>query len=304
MSVKHIWTAGATMLLGLFACNDQPTQTTEPNRPPAEPTPAVEPALSATTVTVAAAGDIAACASSNQSNATARLVERIPGTVLTLGDNAYPDGTTANYRCYNSTWGRFKSRTRPAPGNHDYHVPNAAGYFSYFGSAAGPSRRGYYSFNSGGWHIVSLNSESNLSAQARWLKADLAASRAKCTLAYWHRPLFTSGAVHPPATDMRPLFTVLYNARAEIVLSGHNHQYERFAPQTPTGTSDPTKGIVQFVAGTGGAGLYAFRSPMRNSQARYRGFGVLRLELRPGGYTYSFVPISGGFRDSGSRSCH
>jgi hypothetical protein len=303
MSVKHICTAGAAVLLGLLACNDQPTQTTEPNRPP-EPTPAVESALSAATVTVAAAGDIASCSSGNQSGATARLVERIPGTVLTLGDNAYPDGTTANYRCYNSTWGKFKSRTRPAPGNHDYHVSNAAGYFSYFGSAAGPSRRGYYGFNAGGWHIVSLNSESNLSAQAQWLKADLAANRAKCTLAYWHQPLFTSGAVHGPATKMRPLFTILYNAGAEIVLSGHNHQYERFAPQTPTGAQDAAKGIVQFVAGTGGNGLYAFRSPMRNSQARYRGYGVLRLELRPDGYTYSFVPVSGSFRDTGSRSCH
>jgi hypothetical protein len=302
MSVKHICTAGAAVL-GLLACDDQPTQTTEPNRP-AEPPPTVESALSATTVTVAVAGDIASCSSGNQSGATARLIERIPGTVLTLGDNAYPDGTTANYRCYNTTWGKFRSRTRPAPGNHDYHVSSAAGYFSYFGSAAGPSRRGYYSFNAGGWHIVSLNSESNLSAEASWLKADLAASHAKCTLAYWHQPLFTSGAVHGPATKMRPLFTILYNAGAEIVLNGHNHQYERFAPQTPTGTSDPSKGIVQFVAGTGGNGLYAFRSPMRNSQSRYRGYGVLRLELRPNGYSYSFVPVSRGFRDAGSRSCH
>ena len=127
---------------------------------------------------------------------------------------------------------------------------------------------------------------------------DLAASRAKCTLAYWHKPLFTSGAVHPPFVGMRPLFTILYNAGAEIVPSGHNHQYERFAPQTPTGGPDPAKGIVQFVAGTGGNGLYAFRTPMRNSRARYRGYGVLRLELRPNGYTYNFVPVSGSFRSS------
>ncbi|HEY6074642.1 MAG TPA: metallophosphoesterase, partial [Anaerolineales bacterium] len=213
MRVKHLPTAGAAMLLGLFACNDQTTQPTEPTRP-AEPTPAAALALSAATVHVAAAGDIASCSSGNQSGATARLVERIPGTVLTLGDNAYPDGTTANYRCYNSTWGKFKSRTRPAPGNHEYHRSNAAGYFSYFGSAAGLSRRGYYSFNAGGWHIVSLNSENNLTAQTQWLKADLAANRAKCSLAYWHQPLFTSGAVHGPATKMRPLFTILYNAGA------------------------------------------------------------------------------------------
>jgi hypothetical protein len=303
MTVKHLRPAGAVILLGLFACNDQSTQTTEPNRPP-QPAPTADFASAAGTVTLAAAGDIASCSSGNHSSATARLVDRIPGTVLTLGDNAYPDGTTANYRCYNTTWGRFKSRTRPAPGNHDYNQSGAPGYFSYFGSAAGPRGRGYYSFNAGSWHIVSLNSESNLSAEASWLKADLAANRAKCTLAYWHQPLFTSGAVHGPATKMRPLFTILYNAGAELVLSGHNHQYERFAPQTPTGGSDRSRGIVQFVAGTGGNGLYAFRSPMRNSQVRYRGYGVLRLELRPTGYTYSFVPVSGSFRDTGSGSCH
>lgn len=302
MSVKPLATAGAALLLGIFACNDQTPQPTEPNRP-AGPAPA-EFATAAGTVTVVAAGDIAACGSGNQSSTTARLIDRIPGTVLTLGDNAYPDGTTANYRCYNSTWGMFKSRTRPAPGNHDYHQAGAPGYFSYFGSAAGPRGRGYYSFNAGAWHLVSLNSESNLSAEATWLKADLASNRAKCTLAYWHQPLFTSGAVHPPATRMRPIFTILYNAGAELVLSGHNHQYERFAPQTPTGGLDRSRGIVQFVAGTGGNGLYAFRSPMRNSQVRYGGYGVLRLELRPTGYTYSFVPVSGSFRDTGSGSCH
>jgi hypothetical protein len=301
MTVKH--PAGAVILLGLFACNDQSTQTTEPNHPP-QPAPTADFASTAATVTLAAAGDIASCSSGNQSSATARLVDRVPGMVLTLGDNAYPDGTTANYRCYNTTWGRFKSRTHPAPGNHDYHQSGAPGYFSYFGSAAGPRGRGYYSFNAGAWHIVSLNSESNLSAETTWLKADLAASRAKCTLAYWHQPLFTSGAVHPPATRMRPLYTILYNAGAELVLSGHNHQYERFAPQTPTGGLDRSRGIVQFVAGTGGNGLYGFRSPMRNSQVRYRGYGVLRLELRPTGYTYSFVPVSGRFRDTGSSSCH
>jgi calcineurin-like phosphoesterase family protein len=301
MTVKH--PAGAVILLGLFACNDQSTQTTEPNHPP-QPAPTADFASTAATVTLAAAGDIASCSSGNQSSATARLVDRVPGMVLTLGDNAYPDGTTANYRCYNTTWGRFKSRTHPAPGNHDYHQSGAPGYFSYFGSAAGPRGRGYYSFNAGAWHIVSLNSESNLSAETTWLKADLAASRAKCTLAYWHQPLFTSGAVHPPATRMRPLYTILYNAGAELVLSGHNHQYERFAPQTPTGGLDRSRGIVQFVAGTGGNGLYGFRSPMRNSQVRYRGYGVLRLELRPSGYTYSFVPVSGSFRDTGSGSCH
>jgi 3',5'-cyclic AMP phosphodiesterase CpdA len=295
--------AGAIVLLGFLACNDQPTQSNEPEGT-TKSLVVPQAAATAATVTMVAAGDIAACSSSNQSGATAKLVDRIPGTVLTLGDNAYPDGTTANFRCYDATWGRFKSRTRPAPGNHEYHVSGAAPYFSYFGSRAGPSGRGYYSFNLGDWHIISLNSERSLSAQATWLKADLAANRRKCTLAVWHRPLFTSGAAHPPALNMRPLFTILYNAGAEIVLSGHNHQYERFAPQTPSGRADPSKGVVQFVAGTGGAGLYSFTTPMPNSQARYKGFGVLKLELRPDSYGYSFVSVSGSSRDTGTRSCH
>lgn len=300
----------AAVLLTLFAaCNDQ---STEPNRQPAdvpEPPAAVEPtdagdeALATTSVRVIAAGDIAGCTSGYRDEATAKLVSGISGTVLTLGDNAYPDGTTANFRCYNASWGAFKSRTRPSPGNHDYHTSGAAPYFSYFGSRAGPSGKGYYSFTLGNWHIVSLNSEKLTSSQESWLKSDLAAHPAKCTLAFWHKPLFTSGR-HAPTTAMRPLFKILYDAGADIVLSGHNHQYERFAPQTPYGNLSSTRGIVQFVAGTGGAGLYDFTSVKPNSKYRYKGYGVLKLTLNATSYSYSFVTLSGSSRDSGSGTCH
>jgi acid phosphatase type 7 len=301
---------GAAILLCLFAaCNDQ---STEPNREPAdvpEPPPVVEPTdeadqpLTATTVRVISAGDIASCSSSFRDEATAGLVEGISGTVLTLGDHAYPDGTTANFRCYNASWGKFKSRTRPTPGNHEYHTSGAAPYYSYFGARAGPSGRGYYSFNLGGWHIVSLNSERLSSAQERWLKADLAAHPTKCTLAFWHKPLFTSGR-HAPATAMRPLFRILYDAGAEIVLSGHNHNYERFAPQTPSGNASSSRGITQFVVGTGGASLYDFTRLTPNSKARYKGHGVLKLDLKATSYSYSFVALSGSSKDSGSGTCH
>ena len=302
--------AGAAIVLGLFAaCHDQ---STEPNTVPGSvPEPAAvadsadQAALaSAATVTVVAAGDIAGCSSSYRDEATAKLVGGISGTVLTLGDQAYPDGTTANFRCYDASWGKFKSRTRPTPGNHEYHQSGAGPYFSYFGSRAGPSGRGYYSFNLGSWHIVSLSSEKLSSAQESWLKADLASNRNKCTLAFWHRPLFTSGH-HPPATQMRSLFRILYNAGADVVLSGHNHQYERFAPQTPDGKADAAKGITEFVAGTGGSGtLYAFNSTKPNSKFRYKGYGVLKLQLSASSYSYSFVPLSGSNKDSGSGTCH
>ncbi len=312
MSFKKPYSlAGAAMLLGLsVACNDQSTEpgraATDVPQPAAvvQPTTEADLASAATTATVIAAGDIASCSSAYRDEATAKLVETFGGTVLTLGDNAYPDGSTANYRCYDASWGKFKSRTRPAPGNHEYQAAGARPYFAYFGSLAGPSGRGYYSFNLGGWHFVSLNSERLSSAQESWLKSDLAANRNKCTLAYWHKPLFTSGH-HAPATQMRPMYKILYDAGADVVLSGHNHQYERFAPQTPDGRADAARGITEFVVGTGGSGtLYDFRSTKPNSKVRYKGYGALKLELTPTGYSYSFVPLSGSFKDNGTGTCH
>lgn len=254
------------------------------------------------------AGDIATSGSGD--SATAALLDHIAGTVFTAGDNVNLDGTTSQYKTYyDPTWGRHRARTRPAPGNHDYHVPGAVGYFSYFGAQAGPPSRGYYSYDLGNWHVVSLDSEISMvagSPQERWLRGDLTASTKPCTLAYWHRPLFTSGSSHGPATSTRPLFQALYDHGAEVLVSGHNHDYERFAPMRPTGARDDARGIREFVAGTGGAGHNGFVSPQPNSQVRNgTAFGVLKFTLHSNSYDWRFVPVAGQtFTDSGTTACH
>jgi uncharacterized protein YjdB len=255
------------------------------------------------------AGDISDCGNDND-EATAKLLDGISGTVYTTGDNAYSDGTSTEYQqCYDPTWGRHKARTKPSPGNHDYHTSGAAGYYGYFGSLAGPSGRGYYSYDLGDWHIISLNSEVSMSAgsaQETWLRTDLAASTKQCTLAYWHKPRFSSGTNHGSLSSAQPLWQALYDFHAEIVLNGHEHNYERFAPQTPTGTADATNGIREFVVGTGGESHYTGNSPIANSQV-FNGstFGVLKLTLSAGTYSWQFIPVSGqSFTDSGSGTCH
>jgi hypothetical protein len=254
------------------------------------------------------AGDIATAGPGDK--ATAALLARIKGTVFTAGDNAYPNGSAADFhKYYDPTWGQFRQRTRPSPGNHDYHTSDAAGYFGYFGAEAGPAGRGYYSYDLGDWHIVSLNSNIDMSAgspEETWLRKDLSASAKPCTLAYWHAPLFTSGEVHPPDPATRPLFKALYDHGAEVVVWGHNHQYERFAPMNPAGRLDAARGIRSFVAGTGGAGLYAFGPAQPYSEARdNRTFGVLEFTLHPHGYDWRFVPQAGhSYTDSGSGTCH
>ena len=258
-------------------------------------------------VTFVGAGDISSCGQQNQDAATAELIKALPtAQVFALGDNAYPDGSAADYACYQATWGGFKDRTHPVPGNHEYHQPNAAAYFTYFGTSAGPPGLGYYSYDLGTWHILALNSESSGNEQLTWVQADLAAHPSTCVLAYWHRPYFTSGAVHAPDMAMRPIWDALQAAGAEIVLSGHNHQYERFAPQLADGTASE-QGIRQFVVGTGGFhSLYDFISPPKpNSEARYQGFGVLKLTLGAAGYSWEFLPVGGSsFSDTGSAGCH
>jgi len=254
------------------------------------------------------AGDIADC-TRNQDSLTANLLDTIPGTVFALGDNAYPDGTSSQYTtCYGSTWGRFKSRTRPVPGNHDYNTPGAAGYFGYFGAAAGDPATGYYSYDLGAWHIVALNSDASTiagSSQEQWLRADLAAHPAQCTLAYWHHPLFSSSTVAVD-TSTRALWQALYEAGAELVLNGHHHDYERFAPQTPAGVADPAFGIREIIAGTGGSDFHTLGPTVPNSEARNdQTFGVLKLTLSSGGYDWKFIPIAGQtFTDAGSGTCH
>jgi len=257
---------------------------------------------------LAGAGDIAT--SGLGDSATAALLDNIPGTVFTAGDNAYPDGTASNFTTYyEPTWGRHKARTRPSPGNHDYHTTGASGYFNYFGANAGDPAKGYYSYDLGSWHVVSLNSNISMSvgsAQEQWLRRDLAASTKPCTIAYWHHPLFTSGANHAPSASTRPLYQALYDHNAEVAVFGHNHQYERFAPQNPTGGVDTARGLRAFVAGMGGASHYEFGTIRPNSQARNSDtYGVLKLTLHANSYDWQFVPQAGKtYTDSGTTPCH
>jgi len=311
--------AALIVLTALTACSSDVARPPAPAGPPprsAAAATATAPAASSGTPAASmliAAGDIASCDSSGD-EATARLLDRTDGTVAALGDTAYPKASADDYaRCYADSWGRYKARTRPAAGNHEYETPGAAGYFGYFGRAAGDPSRGYYSYDLGGWHIIVVNSNCGAvagcgrgSPQERWLRADLAASSKHCTLAYWHHPQFTSGSQHGPSTNMRPIFQALYDAGAEVVLSGHEHTYERFAPQNPAGRLDNRRGIRAWVVGTGGSSHYGFGAIQPNSQVRNADtYGVLALTLRADGYDWRFLPVAGKtFTDSGSGTCH
>jgi hypothetical protein len=256
------------------------------------------------TSTLLAVGDIAFCDSSAD-EAVANVASSLPGTIALLGDNAYPNGSAADYaHCFDPPWHGLRGRLRPVPGNHDYQTLHAAGYFSYFGAAAGPPGQGWYSYDLGGWHLVALNSECDAvggcgpgSPQLAWLVADLAAHPVVCTLAYWHHPRFSSG-LHGDDTRTDPLWRALAAAGADIVLSGHDHDYERFAP---------IDGIRSFVVGTGGRSLYAWPGlPTPQSQVRANNtYGLLELQLGAGSYTWRFVRAAGGsFTDSGAGLCH
>ncbi|KAB1143520.1 DNRLRE domain-containing protein [Streptomyces luteolifulvus] len=258
------------------------------------------------------AGDIANCGTGGD-EATASLLDGITGTVMAIGDTAYPDGTSSDYtNCYQPSWGRHKARTKPATGNHEYHTTGASGYFNYFGASAGDPSKGYYSFDLGTWHVVALNSNCSIvscsagSAQEQWLRNDLAASTKPCTVAYWHHPRYTSGSSHGPNTAVQPLYQALYDNDAEVIVTGHNHNYERFAPMNATGGLDNTRGIRQFVAGMGGTGLGGFGTIQPNSEVRNSStWGVLKLTLHSGSYDWQFVPQAGKtFTDSGTNACH
>ncbi len=262
-----------------------------------------------------AAGDIAGC-NNPGSIQTAALLKEITGTVVTLGDNAYQSGTPAEFaNCYDPSWGVAKSRTRPAPGNHDYVTAGAAGYFGYFGAAAGDAQRGYYSYDLGTWHIIALNSNCYAvaggcgvgSPQVQWLIADLKAHPAACVLAYWHHPRFSSG-LHGvvPEIDTSAFWNALSAAGADIILNGHDHIYERFAPQGTNGAPDTLHGIREFVVGTGGLSHYGIARVKPNSQVRNTDtFGILKLTLHAASYDWQFVPVAGGtFTDSGTWQCH
>src|SRR2546422_3721444 len=216
------------------------------------------------------AGDIADCARLSAQE-TAAALDTIPGVVFAAGDNAYQDGTAQEYAsCYAPTWGRHRARTRPTPGNHEYHTPGALPYFAYFGANAGESSEGYYSYEIGAWHVVAINSNIARgpgSPQEQWLRADLAAHTTPCTVAYWHFPRFSSGVLGNDTT-MIAIWQALYDAGADVVISGHDHHYERFAPQAPDGTRDATRGIREFVVGTGGGPMTDLVKVQANSQGR------------------------------------
>jgi acid phosphatase type 7 len=245
------------------------------------------------------AGDISTCENAGDTK-TAALIEAISGTVFTAGDNAYPSGSDEDFAsCYDPTWGAFKNRTRPTAGNHEYETPNAAGHFAYFGGAAGEPGEGWYAFDLGAWRIYALNSNCAPvggcgagSPQRQWLKADLAANPRTCVLAYWHHPRFSSGA-HGNHPRVKGFWTALYAAGADVIINGHDHDYERFARQEPDG--DPNaSGIREFVVGTGGAERRPFADIKPNSQVRNaKTFGVLKLTLHPTSYDFEFVPQAG-----------
>lgn len=295
----------AALGLSLTTCSGE--QTT--GLPSIPPPPAL--AVSGGPETLVGAGNIARCDRSGD-EATAALLDDITGTVMAIGDNASPAGSTADYAdCYDPTWGRHQARTRPAPGNHEYASGTAQAYFDYFGALAGDPTKGYYSYDLGDWHVVVLNTGSSTvptaagSPQEQWLRADLAAHTGRCTLAYWHHPRFYQGTWGKNSA-VKPLWDALYQARADVVVNAHFHLYERYAPQTPDGVVDTVTGIRQFIAGTGGVGHDALVEPHPNVEVRDNtAFGVLKLTLRSGGYDWEFVPIAGNtFRDSGAGTCH
>jgi hypothetical protein len=269
--------------------------------PPPEPDPVL-----------VGAGDISACEGDGAMQ-TAALLDTIPGTVFTLGDNVYPDGSAELFkRCYDPTWGRHKARTRPAPGNHDYLTEGASGYYDYFGAAAGDRTKGWYSYDLGKWHVVVINSNCGKvrggcgagSPQEKWLREDLKAHPALCTVAMWHHPRFSSGE-HGNDPTMGAIFQALYEGGADLVLTGHDHTYERFAKQDPQQRPDD-KGIREFVVGVGGKSFYDFPKIQPNSEIRDdKNFGVLKLTLHPAGYDWEFVGVPGStFADKGTDKCH
>lgn len=268
--------------------------------------------------TLVGAGDIAGCDNIAGAQATAKLIEQIPGTVFAAGDLAYDHGTESEFQsCYDPTWGIFKDRTKPAPGNHEYNGSNAVGYFRYWGNQAGDPKKGYYSYDLGSWHIVVLNTNCDVpslgacgagSPEETWLREDLAAHLNSCIVAYGHHALFSSGFFtrHARHTELQPFWQDLYAVHADLVLAGHEHSYERFAPQDPQGNLDELHGIRQITVGTGGKshtllGLAQANSEVRNDNT----YGVLKLTLSPGKYKWEFIPEAGrSFRDSGEGSCH
>ena len=331
------------VVIAVTGCSDSPSGPSAPQGAPVDvdlarwlidlPTnPWAEPAGPPVLV---GAGDIARCYQPENptvitpphltaAESTAMILDRVPGTVMAVGDNAYEFGSLSDYLlCYQPTWGRHKAQTRPAAGNHEYLTPGAAGYFGYFFPDGAPPG-GYYSYDLDRWHVVVLNSTPQWAAcppprtspddgrtcvgdvaQRLWLIADLETHRNRCTIAYFHHPRFSS-ARHGSQYEMQQFWDILYAAGVDVVVSAHDHVYERFGPQDPDGNRDHRRGIRQFTVGTGGAELYEFHTILPNSEVRISdSHGVLALALGNQRYGWAFIPVEGGtVRDSGSGVCH
>jgi hypothetical protein len=300
------------------ASTPAPTSQSVPTYTPTfRPSPTPTASLSAATVVIGAAGDIVCGAKSNggackQMQTSDLLLAINPDRVLALGDIQYEDGSLSDFQTfYNPSWGRLKSKTSPAVGNHEYGTNNAAGYFAYFGVAAGDPAKGYYSYNLGGWHLIALNSSCSRvggcgedDPQYAWLQNDLQANPAACTLAYMHHPLWASSSLS--TSTVQPLVQLLYDHGVEVLLVGHAHNYERFAPQDAASNLDLTYGVREFVVGTGGRNFTSFDTILPNSEVRSRTFGILKLTLAPTQYTWEFLPIAGSTWSEGplTELCH
>lgn len=301
---------------GVFACGSSGPTSPSPLPPeaaalaPPPPSGAVPPvsAAGAVTATLVGAGDLSQCGLEGVV-LTGRLMESMLGrgdvTAITLGDNSNDDGSQQKYECFDRWWGQFRNVLYPVPGNHDYEAEGANAYYYRYFPNAGPRGLGYYSYNRGNWHIVALNSELEESArpaQLSWLDGDLKQYQTSCTLAYFHRPLFSSGQF--AAARMKRIWDVLYRNGIDVVLNGHEHFYAAFPQLRPDGSLDPQFGIRQIIAGTGGARLFA--APMATMGERVIGgtWGLLRMTLRPGGYSWDFVSIDGSVLDHGDQQCH
>jgi len=316
--MRAVRTLVALALIAATACTNQAGPNPSAS-PPAKSSSAADPMI-------AAAGDIACnpriagwnggrgTSSDCRQKATAALLARGHYTaILPLGDEQYELGSLHDFRLgYGPTWGAFKSISYPVPGNHEYGTSDGSGYYAYFGKRAGDPAKGYYSYDLGAWHLIALNSSCGGaggcnagSPQVHWLVADLAAHKNRCTLAYWHQPRFSSG-LHGDDESYAAFWRALYTGGADVVVNGHDHDYERFAPQTPAASADPKHGIREFVAGTGGRNLYPFLFVRPNSQVRRSGtFGILTLRLHPTSYDWRFIPIAGKtLSESGSGTCH
>ena len=258
------------------------------------------------TTVLLAAGDVGVCGAVAAVE-TGLMLDGMEGTIVALGDLAYRHGTAQEFQaCYDPVWGRHKSRTRPSPGNHEYETSGALPYFDYFGTQAGPSGLGYYSFRSGDWLVLSLNSNlpiGGATAQTQWIRNELTASTARCTLAYFHHPLYSSG---PNGDNARlaGLWQILYEQNVDVVLSAHEHLYERFAPMSPDGQRDDARGIRQFIVGTGGAGLYTVLRAHPQSEVQVVLHGILKLTLAQASYSWEFLQSNGTRSDVGSGVCH